>query len=66
MYELLADRASGPGEQAVSLERREEYYQAAVLQVCVGGGRLGMHQEVLAALRLVTCVGESNPVRNLV
>lgn len=66
VYELLADRASGPGEQAVSLERREEYYQAAVLQVCVGGGRLGMHQEVLAALRLVTCVGESNPVRNLV
>ncbi|KAL4425159.1 hypothetical protein ABPG77_008264 [Micractinium sp. CCAP 211/92] len=32
VYELLADRASGPGEQAVSLERREEYYQAAVLQ----------------------------------
>ncbi|KAL4426022.1 hypothetical protein ABPG75_010038 [Micractinium tetrahymenae] len=32
VYELLADRASGPGEQAVSLEQREEYYQAAVLQ----------------------------------
>lgn len=33
VYELLADRASGPGEQAVSLEQREEHYQAAVLQV---------------------------------
>lgn len=33
VYELLADRASGPGEQAVSLEQREEAYQAAVLQV---------------------------------
>ena len=33
VYELLADRASGPGEQAVSLQRREEAYQAAVLQV---------------------------------
>ncbi|EFN51092.1 hypothetical protein CHLNCDRAFT_141404 [Chlorella variabilis] len=32
VYELLADRASGPGEQAVSLEQREEHYQAAVLQ----------------------------------
>ena len=33
VYELLADRASGPGEQAVSLQQREEYYQQAVLQV---------------------------------
>lgn len=33
VYELLADRASGPGEQAVSLQQREEAYQAAVLQV---------------------------------
>ncbi|PSC67210.1 nuclear pore complex NUP155 [Micractinium conductrix] len=32
VYELLADRASGPGEQAVSLQQREEYYQQAVLQ----------------------------------
>ncbi|PRW05942.1 nuclear pore complex Nup155 isoform B [Chlorella sorokiniana] len=32
VYELLADRASGPGEQAVSLVQREEAYQAAVLQ----------------------------------
>ena len=33
VYELLADRANGPGEQAVSLQQREEQYQAAVLQV---------------------------------
>jgi hypothetical protein len=32
VYELLADRAGGAGEQAVSLEQREQHYQAALLQ----------------------------------
>lgn len=47
VYELLADRASGPGEQAVSLEQREEYYQAAVLQVRGWGKERGAGRQAV-------------------
>lgn len=47
VYELLADRASGPGEQAVSLAQREESYQAAVLQVGTGVQPKGMTRGVV-------------------
>ena len=54
VYELLADRASGPGEQAVSLAQREESYQAAVLQVGTGVQSKGITRGLVVGLDSVT------------